>query len=155
MVDWYWALEGWQWIVATVVLLSSVVVAWLGAVVLMAKTIAKGGEQHKINTCPCNACQIRRAKAWNKRTDGGKRLIRKNHPGALVSTMELNPGDIVTSRKGPRYHVDDVIPREYAIVVKLTSMSNERKSWVTVKNERKHIKTWLIDGNPPERLIGL
>lgn len=154
MFDWYWALEGWQWIVATILVLSSGAAVWFGIVVLIAKTIAQGAE-HNINTCMCNPCQIRRAKAWNRRTDGGKRLYRRNPPGALVSTLDLHPGDIVSSRKGPRYHVDEIVSRDFAMVVKLTNMCTEQKSWVTISHARVHTKLWLIDGNPPERLIGL
>lgn len=152
-MNWYWALTGWEWIVATVLGGITCLTAFFGMVVGIAKTIAYQAGPHNLRTCSCNKCQLVRSKAWNKREH--PIVKRRNLPGEQVSTLQLNTGDIVLSRTTERYHVDQIMKREYGMVVRLHSLRNERKSWTTVPPGHEDVKMWTIAGSSPDRLIGL
>jgi len=108
MLNWYYSLEGWQWIAATVGCVSTVIVGFLGMVVAAGKTIFSIGNPTHKEKCPCEACQRKRRAAW-ERTYGIDKPPTVDKSSPLISTRQLKAGMVVLSKSSLQsYQVKDI-----------------------------------------------
>lgn len=155
-MSWYWALTGWEWILATLAMVSAVIIGLLSVIAFLSKELAKGLNGHNINACSCNRCIIRRGKAWDKRNAGREDLKPLPRTGVWITTRELVRGDTIVSKEGNRFHVSQIHERVYGYTVILINLYNQRESWINVSHPRAGVRMWkLAEHQNPRKVISL
>jgi hypothetical protein len=148
--DWYWALEGWQWVVATVGMLGGAIAAFFGMIILAGTSITKIDQHEK--RCECTDCQRKRQLEWARKKREETANQAPNEPRIInpraipmVSTNNLKVGMLVLARRGADvYKVNDLQWRDYGRLVFLINQRNQKPAMVRVVNSQLSNRIWII-----------
>lgn len=142
MLAWF-VVSIWHALVGLVLL----VVLFGGAVLLLAKTLAKNTE-HNQATCDCVDCRNRRNRAWAKRQDQRKRQSAqkyKKSAGQILTTRELQRGMYVLSKTGLSFKIEAIVPTGAGGVrVHLWNWKANRFSKVPVSKDSMDLRQWKL-----------